>query len=157
MTKRQAGPKGPATPQDAARIAAHAKLLQHRNVLLWLDTGDGRYAMAAWLAARQGGIVISETVLKYVDAAFAQALAAESPHQIAGALRLAGDAKAKDGPRRARERDEKIALASFVKLVHLLQGTTVSAAISAVAAERGLPYPRVKKAYYEFRDIAPGF
>ncbi len=100
---------------------------------------------------------MAATVLRFVDEAFAQALLAESPQAVAAALHLAGNSKSKDGPRRFLDRDEKIAIASSVKAARPFLNDDATAAIAAVAAELGLSVRRVKAAYYEFRDIAPGF
>jgi hypothetical protein len=161
VTTRKAGPKGPAPtsvlPEIDHAARSKADVLQRRMVILWQGTGNGRYAILAWQAARAADIPVAPVILEFIDGAFAQALKGERPHDIAAALHLAGHAKAKDGPRRFLERDEKIAIASAVMVYRLFLNDNATAAIAAVATERGLSVPRVKKAYYDFREVAPGF
>ena len=157
MTTEKAGPQGPATQHDAARRRADADVLQRRMVRLWIETRNGQYAILAWQAARAGEIPVSESVLGYIDEAFANVMQANTPKEIAVSFRLAGDVKNHEGPKRFLERDEKIAIAAAVKFIRPFVNDNATAAIEAVAAERGLPVRRVKAAYYEFRDIAPGF
>jgi len=134
----------------------NAEILQRRMAILWRATGDGRYAMEAWKHARAAQIDLHPTIMEYVTQAFEQALGAETPRDVAAAMGLAGGRKKKRGPHHFLDRDERIALANAVVLTRLFS-TTETEAIAAVAHDRGVAYRRVKGAYLEFRDIAPGF
>lgn len=132
-----------AMEREAVLRAINNEIAQYQN------TGDARFFWRAVLRINKAGEPLPEDFQREI-AQFARAmLQAGTAPELARATGMAGSAKKHRGPVQSAAYTRNWRLASEVKtLLQLHPKLTLTAAIAAVARDRGLSVALVKKAYH---------
>lgn len=120
----------------------------NNQLALFSNTGDARFFWRAFLLIHERGETIPSQMLDLIATWARELQTAQTPFEIAAALKLSGDAKDHIGPKQSKAYEHRWEVASEVAMLMKIYRAPVGKAIEKVATRRHMPARTVSKFYY---------